>query len=152
MNRLAPLLILAGAAFATPAPAAIPATLWDSANCIEFDTAPLAYVFCDDGVPSAGGATANATGALAITVPAEYGGDGYTGLPAQKLPTTVGGADAAGNIALDVDITWPTTTPPAAGYPILFFMHGCCGGNKTGWESGTKDAAGDFAAGGEKWH
>lgn len=152
MKRSLYLLLLAFAPSLIPAQAAVPATLYDAANCKKFETAPLAYVFCDDGVPAAGGSTANATGALAITVPAEYDGDGYTGLPLQKLPTTVPGADAAGNIALDVDITWPTAAPPAAGYPMLFFMHGCCGGNKTGWESGNKDTAGAFAAGGEKWH
>lgn len=153
MNRLATLLtgaaLLAGV---VPAHAAIPATLYDPGNCATFASAPLGYVFCDDGLPAAGGSTANATGALAVTVPAEYDGDGYTGLPAKKTPTTVPGADADGNVALDVDISWPTTAPPAGGYPLLFFMHGCCGGNKTSWESGNKTTAGDLAAGGEKWH
>jgi dienelactone hydrolase len=143
---------LAAGAPPGPAQAAIAPSLHAAANCVAFDAAPLDYVFCDDGVPAAGGASANATGALAITVPAEYGGDGYTGLPPKKLPTTVPGADAAGDVALDVDITWPRSAPPAGGYPLLVFMHGCCSGNKTSWESGTKATAGDFAAAGEKWH
>ena len=143
---------LAGSAWLAPAAAAIPASLSDPANCIRFDAAELDYVFCDDGVPTAGGTTANTTGDAAVTVPAEYDGDGYTGLPAKKFPTTVGGADAAGNIALDVDVSWPLSPPPIDGYPMLFFMHGCCSGTKKGWESGDKATAGDFAAGGEKWH
>ena len=32
----------------------------------------------------------------------------------------------------------------------MFMMHGCCGGNKTGWEVGR--AAGGADAGGEQWH
>lgn len=150
MKRSAFLLLLL--AIANTGQAAIPASLYDAANCVAFTAAPLDYVFCDDGVPAAGGSTANATGALATTVPAEYDGDGFTGLPAKKLPTTVAGADATGNIALDVDITWPNSPPLPNGYPLLFFMHGCCSGNKTSWESGNKAAAGVLAAGGEKWH
>lgn len=132
--------------------AAIPASLYDIANCVRFDTPPLDYVFCDDGVPAAGGSTANVGGLRAITVPAEYGDDGYTGLPPKKIPTTVPGADTDGHIALDVDITWPLTPPPAEGYPLLFFMHGCCSGNKRSWESGDKTTAGNFAHAGERWH
>ena len=143
-HRLVVLLLLM--ACAPGARAAIPATLWDAASCTKFEAAPLDYAFCDDGVPATGGTTPNATGALAITVPAEYDGDGYTGLPAKKLPTTVPGADPTGNVALDVNISWPLQAPPAAGYPLLFFMHGCCSGDKTSWEAAT------FDAGGEKWH
>lgn len=140
------------AAVLRPAEAAIKETLYDATNCVKFDTAPLAYVFCDDGVPPTGGTSANIGGVGAITVPAEYDGDGFTGLPARKVPTTVPGADANGDIALDVNITWPDMPPPEGGYPLLFFMHGCCGGNKTSWESGNKTTAGSFDAGGEKWH
>jgi hypothetical protein len=150
MARLGMLLCLCGAAASVQA--AVPASLYDIGNCVRFDTPPLDYVFCDDGVPAAGGSTANVGGLRAITVPAEYGDDGYTGLPPKKIPTTVPGADADGNIALDVDITWPLTPPPADGYPLLFFMHGCCSGNKTSWESGSKTEAGNFAHAGERWH
>jgi dienelactone hydrolase len=56
------------------------------------------------------------------------------------------GADNQGDIALDVDISMPSTAAPAGGYPVLVFMHGCCSGDKTSWE------ATSFDAGGEKWH
>ena len=108
------------------------------------------FLFCDDGVPqSSGGTTANATGAQTITVPAKYGDatDGHTGLPLRAADAaTVPGADANGDIALDVNISWPLSAPPADGYPMLFFMHGCCGGSKGSWESTT------FDPDGEKWH
>lgn len=146
MKRSVLLLAAALAPALVPGYAAIPDSLHDPAHCRSVDSAPLAYVFCDDGIPAAGGSTANVGGALAITVPAEYGGDGYTGLPDAKLPTAIPGADTDGHIALDVDISWPAAPPAGDGYPLLFFMHGCCGGNKTGWEAGA------FAAGGEKWH
>jgi dienelactone hydrolase len=158
MNKAgAAMLAVATGLWASGAAAAIPASLYTAGDRGQGCT-PTAvptiegqpdrqYLFCDDGVPQhAGGTTPNEGGVQAVTVPAEYGGDGYTGLPPRKLPTAVGGADGNGDIALDVDISWPLSPPPAAGYPILFFMHGCCGGNKTSWESATLDPAN------ERWH
>lgn len=121
------------------------------------DDQAVSYVFCDDGVPPFGGRTANPTGQQAIKVPAAYrwpaGTPGVQDPTVDGLPpkdpagaTTVGGADANGDIALDVDVTMPTTPPPPGGYPLMVLMHGCCSGNKTSWESNT---LGDS---GEKWH
>ena len=138
---------------AAPADATIPATLDDPSNCNTVTQAPgISVKRCDDGVPAFGGATPNPTGANAVTVPAKYGGDGYTGLPAQAADaTTVPGAapspgPQAGTVALDVDVTLPTSAPPAGGYPLIVMMHGCCSGNKTSWQ------ANSFDAGGERWH
>jgi dienelactone hydrolase len=136
---------------AAPAAARVPATLYNPNNCDRIVPATGYAVYkCDDGVPSTGGTTANQTGAKAVTVPALYGGNGYTGLP-PKAPGAASrpGADSNGNIALDVDVTLPTTPPPAGGYPMLVLMHGCCAGDKTSWEATTFDGA---DAGGEKWH
>jgi hypothetical protein len=136
---------------AAPAGARIPASLYNPSNCDRIAPAAGYAVYkCDDGVPSFGGTTPNPTGAKAVTVPAQYGGNGYTGLP-QKAPGAANrpGADSNGNVALDVDVTLPTVARPTGGYPMLVFMHGCCAGNKTSWEATTFD--GDDA-GGEKWH
>jgi X-Pro dipeptidyl-peptidase (S15 family)/X-Pro dipeptidyl-peptidase C-terminal non-catalytic domain len=80
-----------------------------------------------------------------VAVPAKY--DGYEGLPAKAADAaSVPGADANGDVALDVDISVPTLPPPPGGYPLIAFMHGCCNGTKLSWESTT------FDAGGEQWH
>jgi dienelactone hydrolase len=144
------------AALGIAAPAAqgaVPSTLHDAPACGVQNPHPgFSYVFCDDGVPSLdplpgpGGLIPNPTGAAAITVPAKYGDDGFTGLPPSAGVLGDPGADVNGDIALDVDVSLPTTPPPAAGYPLVVMMHGCCGGNKTGWE------ATSFDAGGERWH
>jgi dienelactone hydrolase len=146
---------------APAAKAAIPPSLHDAPACSTRDAADnnignglqAPYVFCDDGVPSnsplpgPGGLIPNLTGASAVTVPAKYGADGFTGLPAKAGDAgSMAGADASGNVALDVDVSLPASAPPAGGYPLIVLMHGCCGGNKTGWEAGTVDA------GGERWH
>src|SRR5918996_4954816 len=132
---------------APAANATIAPTLHADAACDTKTPHPgFSYVFCDDGVPNAGGLVPNGTGAAAVTVPAKYGGDGYTGLPASAGAPTDPGADAGGNIALDVDVSLPTTAAPAGGYPLIVMMHGCCGGNRRSWEDTT------FDAGGEKWH
>jgi ABC-2 type transport system ATP-binding protein len=106
------------------------------------------YQFCDDGVPPSGGVVPNSAGTSAIKVPAKY--DGYIGLP-PKAPdaASMRGADSAGNIALDVDLSLPpaTMTPPPGGFPILVLMHGCCGGSKRSWEASTTE--GDNS---EQWH
>jgi len=145
------------------AQAAIPATLHDAPACATKDAADgetstdieLGYVFCDDGIPSLdpapgpGGTLPNPDGAKAITVPARYddGATTFAGLPLKAGDAgLMAGADALGNVALDVDISLPITPPPAGGYPMIVLMHGCCGGNKTGWEANTIDA------GGERWH
>jgi hypothetical protein len=132
--------------WATAAGAAVPGTLSNPANCAAGTPAPGNTVYrCDDGVPSAGGTTANASGAQAVTVPAKY--DGYIGLPQRAADAaTVPGADAGGDVALDVDVTLPTVPPPTNGYPLLVFMHGCCSGSKTSWEDTSFDGAG------EHWH
>lgn len=126
----------------------------------------LPYVFCDDGLPPVGG------GEGAIPVPVKYkanqAGDDWTGLP--QPATLEEAADAIAEddlrperenrISLDVDITlppsaaakrltggdFPVLKKPRGGYPVLVFMHGCCGGNKTSWEAGTVDATNEL------WH
>jgi dienelactone hydrolase len=119
----------------------------DTANGVE-----LFYKFCDDGVVPSGG------GAAGIPVPVKYAadasGDDWTGLPAPAQQAQVDAADAerdlqpeSGNrITLDVDVTLPAGSAPRRGFPVIVFMHGCCGGNKTGWEAATIDAAR------EQWH
>ena len=146
-----------------------------SANCTVGDAADadtaeitLPYVFCDDGLPPSGG------GEGAIPVPAAYFPAepdlDWAGLPAPATPEQVAAADAADDlqpedgerISLDVDITLPPSAGAAAllgeaasfeplarpkgGWPVIVFMHGCCGGNKTSWEATTVDAER------EKWH
>ena len=159
--RLPGLLVAAALATVLSAPAgaaaAIPATL--TAGCVQRDAADddtasleLPFFFCDDGVPEAGGRDPNLTGEKAITVPAAYGDDGHTGLP-PKAPDAAAtpGADPAGDVALDVDLSFPDPArfpPPAGGYPVVVFMHGCCSGSKASWESETVDDASSR----EGWH
>jgi dienelactone hydrolase len=145
----------AGALAVAPSAAAvIPASLSNPTNCASDNAAPEAYLFCDDGVPaSVGGAVPNEPLDAAVTVPARYGGDGFTGLPSKDAtPPLPAGADSAGNIALDLDISIPSGPAPAGGYPLIVMMHGCCGGKKTDWESQNVAAGSRFDAGGERWH
>jgi len=139
-------LIVANGIVAPSAGATIAPTLLSS--CTSRTPAPAypdAYTFCDDGKPMIGGGRIpNPTGANAVTVPARYGGDGYTGLPPSAGSQTDPGADAAGNIALDIDISYPPNSPGP--HPLMFMMHGCCSGNKTSWE------ATSFEGAGERWH
>ena len=123
----------------------------------------LLYVLCDDGIPAGTG------GANGIPVPAKYAatdGDDWTGLPAPASAEEVATADATDDlrpdddrrITLDVDISLPPNDAsalypdlpaiggPAAGNPVIVFMHGCCGGNKQSWEASTVDGAN------ESWH
>ncbi|MDQ3935086.1 MAG: prolyl oligopeptidase family serine peptidase, partial [Actinomycetota bacterium] len=107
----------------------------------------LAYLFCDDGVPDAGGRTPNLGALKAVAVPQRY--DGFMGLPPKVAPDPNAGADPDGNIAIDIDVSIPDPArhpPPPGGYPLVAMMHGCCSGNKTGWEASTIDA------GREQWH
>ena len=136
---------------AAPAGAKIPASLYKPSNCARIvPAAGYAVYKCDDGVPAFGGTTSNPTGAKAVTVPAKYGGNGYVGLPQKGAgAAAVPGADSSGNVALDVDLTLPTISPPRGGYPMLVFMHGCCSGNKASWEA---PRFGGADAEGEKWH
>ncbi|HEV3471827.1 MAG TPA: hypothetical protein VG408_01300, partial [Actinomycetota bacterium] len=132
----------------------------------EADTV-LPYVFCNDGLVPSGG------GELGIPVPVAYHpsatGNDYSRLPRPATAEEVAAADATydlqpegdtNRITLDVDVTlppgrgiaaeyaqgWPVTKAPRGGYPVVVFMHGCCGGNKGSWESATVDA------GNEAWH
>ncbi|MBW3603257.1 MAG: hypothetical protein KY434_11250, partial [Actinobacteria bacterium] len=77
-------------------------------------------------------------------------GAGRRRLPDKALPPDPdSGADADGDIALDVDLSLPDPErfpPPAAGYPLVVFMHGCCGDDKTKWE------ADSITSQGEHWH
>src|SRR4051794_35785543 len=76
------------------------------------------YQFCDDGLPPTGGTVPNTGGVSAVTVPAKY--QGYAGLPAKALDAaSVPGADAAGDVALDVDVSMPAGPPPPGGYPLI---------------------------------
>ena len=146
------------AALAAPAAATIAPTLHDDPACETLAPHPgSGYVFCDDGkpdnspLPGPGGLIPNETGESAVTVPGNYGGDGFTGLPdldcaAACVPGAASTPPETGTIALDVDVTLPTGAPPPGGFPLIVMMHGCCGGNKTGWEDTS------FDGGGEHWH
>lgn len=133
----------------------------DTANGLQ-----LPYVFCNDGLPPRGG------GEFAIPVPVKYkanaAGDDYSALPKPAPVEEVAKATAVDDlrperenrISLDVDITLPPTPAmkgllglespvmkaPKGGYPVIVFMHGCCGGSKRDWEATTVDAAN------EQWH
>ncbi len=130
-------------------------TLLSTANCsakdaLDGDTAngtTLGFTFCDDGVPSSGGATPNLGGVKAVEVPAAYANG--SGLPA-KDPVAAAQVpgNSAGNVALDVDVTLPRAdTSSNDKYPVVVMMHGCCSGNKTSWEGSTIDPGGA-----ENWH
>jgi predicted acyl esterase len=143
--------------------------LVDAANCTALNAAPgetpspspspgasqsgLPYTKCDDGLPD--GRTGGARG---IPVPAAYhatNGNDYTGLPAPATADEVAAVDAdydlqpdesGDRITLDVDVSLPSGRAPKGGYPVIVFMHGCCGGNKTSWQAEDVDVTG------EKWH
>jgi acetyl esterase/lipase len=124
----------------------------------------LGYRYCDDGTPPAGGRTPNPGGQQAIMVPAAYRYPdpvpaGVADRTVDGLPpldpggaSSVGGADPTGHVALDVDLTLPTTPAPPGGYPVVVMMHGCCSGSRTSWESGNATTPGNIDAKGEKWH
>jgi acetyl esterase/lipase len=144
--------VLTGAvlAIAAAAPArADLAQLKEACQPMAAEDAPAyTYRFCDDGVPDHGGRTANPGADRAVAVPAAYAG--IEGLPAPDpaAAALVPGNDA-GTVAIDIDVTLPDPArhpKPASGYPLIAFMHGCCGGSRRSWES-TK-----MADGGEKWH
>ena len=140
-------------------------------NCTKKDAADgnvengieLLYVFCDDGLPPAGG------GESGIPVPAKYAateGNDWSGLPAPASAEETAEAAATddiqpegdNHITLDVDITLPPSAAsvlfpedpprgaPASGNPVIVFMHGCCGGNKTSWEANSIDGTNEL------WH
>ena len=140
-------------------------------NCTKKDAADgdvengiqMLYVFCDDGLPPAGG------GEAGIPVPAKYAardGNDWRGLPPPASAEETAEAAAKDDIrpedenriTLDVDITLPASAAsvlypedpprgaPATGNPVIVFMHGCCGGNKTSWEASSIDASN------EQWH
>ena len=142
-------------------------TLVDAVNCNLKDAADgdaengvtLPYVHCDDGLPPSGG------GSEGIPVPAKYkarsNGNDWKGLPAPASVEETQEANATqdlqpdreNRITLDVNVTLPpspnakkafsfdipTIKPPKGGYPVIVFMHGCCGGNKTSWEATSVD-------------
>ena len=149
--------VLAAVAAALPAgaSAAIPPTL--AASCAQRDAADadtasleLPFFLCDDGTPEAGGRDPNLTGDKAVTVPAAY--DGFAGLPPRSAAAAATpGANPDGDVALDVDLSFPDPdrfAPPPGGYPLVVFMHGCCAGSKASWEAQTVDEPSSA----EKWH
>ena len=153
--RLGLVVLAAMLVLPTGAQAEIPDSLPDSCDrrdAADDDTGSLElpFFFCDDGVPEDGGRDPNETGEKAVTVPAKY--DGHAGLPAKAADAAATpGADANGDVALDVDLSFPDPArfaPPDEGYPVVVFMHGCCAGNKTSWESETVDDPGSA----EGWH
>jgi acetyl esterase/lipase len=157
-SRASVLVLVAGASILSVVGAAAPASASLAtlkAACATRDAADndltngtqLPYTFCDDGVPAAGGRTVNAGAANAIAVPQRY--NGFAGLPAKVTPDANAGADANGDIALDVDVSIPDATlnpAPAGGYPLIAMMHGCCSGSKKSWEAPTIDSPGEL------WH
>ncbi|MDQ4064720.1 MAG: hypothetical protein M3161_01590, partial [Actinomycetota bacterium] len=126
----------------------------DAADAETDEDVELPYVLCDDGVVPEGG------GANGIPVPVAYqpraAGNDWRGLPPPATPEEAAAADASydlqpeadrpDRITLDVDITLPVVGPPKSGYPVIVFMHGCCGGNRKGWQ------ASDIHVTGEMWH
>lgn len=139
--------------------------LKDAADGDAANGTDLPFILCDDGPPPSGG------GSKGIPVPAAYhptGEDDFTGLPAPATPEETAAADDADDlqpeegdrITLDVDVTLPPTpgavaalgatvtpvSPPKGGFPVIVFMHGCCGGNRKSWEADSVDAAN------ESWH
>jgi hypothetical protein len=116
------------------------------AGCTTLTPHPgYSYKFCTDGVPPVAGTTPNIGGVSAVRVPAKY--DGWEGLPPKAADAaSMPGADPDGYVALDVDVSMPTSPPPAGGYPLIAFMHGCCQGSKGDWERTSFDASR------EQWH
>jgi dienelactone hydrolase len=99
------------------------------------------FTFCDDGVPAAGGTTANPGAEHALAAPQRYGGDGFTGLPPKAAAEPGSGADAGGDIALDADLSLPRGA--AGRMPLMVLMHTCCSADKRNFESPTPEAAGE---------
>ncbi|MEA2448023.1 MAG: type transport system ATP-binding protein, partial [Actinomycetota bacterium] len=137
--------------------------LKDAADADPANGTELPYVYCDDGLPPEGG------GSLSIPVPAKYAateGDDWFGLPAPASAEEVAASgddiqpERDNRISLDVNITLPPSRgaqalvgatvpvvkPPKGGYPVIVFMHGCCGGNKMSWEADKVDGTN------EQWH
>jgi predicted acyl esterase len=132
-------------------------SLVEEPNCVVKDAADaetatdteLPFTLCDDGVSSAG--------TNGIPVPAVYhptGTDDFTGLPVPASEEETATADAKydvqpegdNRITLDVDISLPQTPAPEGGYPVMVFMHGCCGGNRKSWEAESVDGSNEL------WH
>jgi dienelactone hydrolase len=153
--------LFAAMVWAPAAQADIPNSL-KSSCATQTPAAGYSYKFCNDGLPptGTGGINPNQPGTNAVKVPARYSatnGDDYTGLPPGAGDTSMSGADNQGFVALDVDISVPTTPPPPGGFPLIVFMHGCCGGDspyivgadKTDWEVSFPSFDGSR---GEQWH
>lgn len=133
-------------------------TLVSEAHCVDKDAADaetatdseLPFKLCDDGVAGAG--------TNGIPVPAVYhavtGDDDHSGLPGPATEEETAAADARydvrpdgdNRITLDVDVSLPTVPAPDGGYPVMVFMHGCCGSNRKSWEAETIDGANEL------WH
>ena len=153
--RLLAATVLITAAVGAPAPASadLPTLLGSCAarDALDDQTAngaELPFAFCDDGVPAVGGTTPNVGAVNAVSVPAAYTGAGQPDKdPAAALAVP---GNSGGDIALDADLSVPDPNRhpvPAAGYPLVVMMHGCCSGSKTGWEGKTIDPGGN-----ENWH
>jgi dienelactone hydrolase len=133
--------------------------LMDPSHCVVKDASDgdpaangneMPFTLCDDGSSTAG--------TNGIPVPVAYQdvapGNDYKGLPAPADAAKVAADDAkydlrpdSGNrITLDVDVSLPSTPAPPGGYPVMVFMHGCCGGNRKSWEADTVDASNEL------WH
>ena len=119
----------------------------DAAPGDRADGLALPYVFCDDGLPDAGGTQPNHGAVRALAVPQRY--QGHVGLPPMASPQPESGAGSDGNVALDVDVTMPDAQrfpPGEEGWPLVVMMHGCCAGSKRSSEADRVDARG------EAWH
>ena len=142
---------VAAALLAAPAQASLQSL---EASCSARDAADgdtangvaLGFTFCDDGIPAAGGTTPNPGAELALAVPQHYGGDRHSGLPPKAPPDPDSGADDAGDVALDADLSVPHLPAPPGGYPLMVLMHTCCSSDKRNFEADTIDAPGEL------WH
>jgi dienelactone hydrolase len=136
--------LISALAIVPGAQAQVPDSL--KSSCLSKTPHPgYSYQFCDDGLPPVAGRTPNLGGINAVRVPAKY--NGFEALPPKSAgATSVPGSDPDGMVALDVDVAMPSTPAPPGGYPLMVFMHGCCTGTKTSWESTTFDPPN------EQWH
>lgn len=141
----ASLALLAAAATAHADMASLKAacSLRDAADGDPADGPSAPFTFCDDGIPEAGGTTANPGAERALPVPQRY--EGFAGLPPKAPAEPSSGADGSGDVALDADLSIPHGAG-AGGLPLMILMHTCCSADKRNFEAATVDDPGEL------WH